>query len=181
MEYGMIAIVNSKKGFIPNAIKWFTKSQFSHSLVVMPDILGTQLCIEAAEGGVDFTKWAKEYVNNVEEGYELWRVKVDPLAMDKALKCILNDLEMSYGYLSYPFFIYRRICAIFGKDVKSQNNWFKSDGMICSQLCMAYLNECKLDPSIFSGYGQGSIAPQDLHDIFTAHPETFELIETVRL
>jgi len=178
--YGHIILADNKSGFIPTAIKWFTQSQYSHSFVTTPDVLGIPMCIEAAEGGVDFTKFNTSYANNLSEGYEVWCIKADQSVKDAAIASILNDLETAYGFLEYPWFIWRRINLLFGRDIKAQNNW-NTDGMICSQLCTAYLKACKLDPSIFAGYGDGSIAPQDLRDIFVAHPNTFELIQTVRI
>ena len=179
-SYGNIAIVDSRSGIIPASIKWFTNSQFSHSLITMPDVLCIPMCIEAAEGGVDFLRWDTEYLNNVNEGYELWMINIDQSIKDTALISVLNDLEVSYGFLQYPYFILRRIFSLFGKDIKSWNNWFRKDGMICSQLCVAYLKACGLE-RVLAGYGNGSIAPQDLQNIFKAHPELFEKTQSIRL
>ncbi len=180
MTYGHIVLVNSKSGFIPTAIKWFTNSKFSHSLVTTPDTLGIPMCMEAAEGGVDAVRFDTSYASNQNEGYQVWNVKVSQKVKDAAIVSIMNDLEIGYGFLQYPYFIMRRIFLLFGRDIKSWNNWFRKDGMICSQLCVAYLNACALQ-STMSGYGQGSIAPQDLQDIFKAHPQYFELIQEVRM
>lgn len=177
--YGNIVLASTKNGFLPNAIKWFTNSRFSHSLVTMPDILNTPMCIEAAEGGVDFTRFDSGYVNNTNEGYQVWNIKINQSKKDKALVSILDDLEISYGYFQYLFFIWRRICLFFGKNIKNKNNWI-NEGMICSQLCVAYLKACGLK-KIFKNYGKGAIAPQDLQDIFLAHPDLFEMIEQNRL
>jgi hypothetical protein len=178
--YGNIVLASTKNGFIPNAIKWFTQSQFSHSLVIIPEMLGIPMCIEAAESGVNTVRFDKNYINDVNEGYQVWSVKVGNSVKRDAIKSISNDLEIGYGFLQYPYFIVRRICLLFGKDIKSKNNWFSKDGMICSQLVVAYLTACGLS-FVFEGYGLGSIAPQDLQNIFKVHPELFELVESVRL
>lgn len=177
--YGNIVLASTKSGFIPNAIKWVTQSQFSHSFVTIPDILGIPICIEAAEGGVDTTRFDTSYQNNLGQGYQVWNIKVDQNIKDKAIIAILNDLEIGYGFLEFPWFVWRRICLFFGDNIKAKNNW-NEGGMICSQLCVAYLSACGLD-SVLVGYGKGSIAPQDLQDIFEAHPELFELIESTRM
>lgn len=179
MNYGDIVLSSTKSGFIPNAIKWFTQSVFSHSFVTTPSVLGQPMCIEAAEGGVDFTLFNKSYLNNLNEGYEVWEIKVSRSIKDKAIKSILNDLELHYGFLEYPFFIWRRICLFFGKDIKASNNW-NTQGMICSQLCVSYLKACGLE-SVLAGYGNGSIAPQDLRNIFSAHPKIFKLSQSIRM
>lgn len=179
MFYGNIVLASTKGQFIPNAIKWFTQSQFSHSFVTTPEILGIPMCIEACEGGVDITEFNLNYLDNPNQGYEVWNIKIDSSIKDEAIKSILVDLEIGYGFLEYPWFIWRRICLFFGKDIKSKNNW-NTDGMICSQLCVEYLKSCGLG-NVLAGYGKGSIAPQDLQNIFNAHPELFEKIESVRL
>jgi hypothetical protein len=175
MNYGHVVLANSSVGFVAQAIKKFTQSEFSHSLVTTPDILTIPMCIEAAEGGVDFTRFDTSYIQNPTQGYEIWNIKIDQSIKDKAIISILSDLEISYGFLQYPYFMWRRVCSLFGKDITSKNNWF-SQGMICSQLCVAYLKACGLS-SVLIGYGEGSIAPQDLQNIFKSHPELFELIQ----
>src|ERR1035437_7311574 len=128
--YGYIVLAGTKTGFTPNAIKWFTGSQFSHSLVTVPDVLNTPMCIEAAETGVDFTRFDTGYGDNLDQGYEVWNIKIDQAVKDNAIVAILSDLEISYGFLQYPWFMWRRLCLFFGKDIKSHNNWNES-GMIC--------------------------------------------------
>lgn len=178
--YGDIVLASTKSGFIANGIKWFTQSQFSHSLVMLPDMFGLPMCMEAAENGVDTVRFDKNYTNDTNEGFQVWNVKIDNAIKRDAIKSISNDLEIGYGFLQYPYFIVRRICLLFGKDIKSKNNWFRKDGMICSQLVVAYLTACGLG-YIFEGYGKGSIAPQDLQNIFEAHPELFDMTKEVRL
>lgn len=177
--YGNIVLASTKGEFIPNAIKWFTGSVFSHSFVTTPDILETPMCIEACNHGVDFTRFDKGYSDNLAQGYEVWNLKIDQKIKDEAVVQILNDLELGYGFLQYPWFMWRRLCLLFGKDIKKQNNW-NQDGMICSQLCVAYLKACGLGV-LFMDYGNGSIAPQDLQNIMKAHPELFDLVERIRL
>jgi len=180
MSHGYIVLADTKSGFVPNSIKWITKSQFSHSFVTTPDVLGIPMCIEAAGGGVDYVRFDTGYVNNLGEGYQVWNIKIDQSIKDKAIVSILNDLEVGYGYLEFAWFVWRRICLAFGKDIKDQSNWAVNSGIICSQLCVAYLKACGL-LSVLSGYGDGAIAPADLQSIFIAHPEYFELVESVRL
>lgn len=177
--YGHIVLADTKSGFIPNTIKWITASEFSHSFVTIPDILGIPMCIEAAENGVDTTRFDTGYVDNQGEGYEVWSVNVPQDVKDAAIKSLLNDLETNYGFLQFPWFIWRAINRVFGRDIKSQNNW-DTNGMICSQVCCAYLTACGLS-AVFAGYGNGSICPQDLQNIFKAYPQYFQKLESVRL
>lgn len=137
------------------------------------------MCMEAADGGVDMLRFDVGYVNNDNIGYEVWSISIPDELKDAALKEMLNNLEVTYGFLAYPWFIWRKICRFFGKDIKSQNNWLHQ-GIICSQLCTMYLKACGLS-HVFSGYGDGSIAPQDLQDIFNSNPNLFQKVESVRL
>ena len=179
MNSGNIVLADTKTGFIDSGIKWFSNSTFSHSFVTMPDTLGFPMCIEATSGGVDMTRFDTGYQNNLNEGYQVWSINVPQATKDAALQQIINDLEMSYGILQYPWFMWRRINLLFKRDIKSKDNW-NTSGMICSQLCVAYLIACGLS-YVLAGYGMGSISPQDLQDIFMAHPEVFSLQESVRL
>lgn len=178
-EYGYLVLADNKKGFVPSAIKWFTNSEFSHSFITMPDILGIPMCIEAAEGGVDFTEFDHSYLDDPTEGYEIWDINVSQNIKDDALRTILGNLEESYGFFQFGFFIWRRINLLFGRDIKSNNNWVKS-GIICSELCVDYIKACGLSNTLV-GYGDGAISPQDLQNIFKAHPENFTFIKSMRL
>lgn len=180
MGYGNIVLASTKKGFVPNAIKYITNSQFSHSFITMPDILNIPMCMEAATGGVGFIEFDTAYENNTNEGYEIWEVNAPKEIKDAAISSVLRSLETTYGFLEFPYFIWRKINLYFGRDIKSQNNWEVNSGIICSQLCVSYLKACGLS-DIFSGYGDGSIAPQDLQNIFKSFPGTFKLIQSVRL
>lgn len=180
MSCGQIVLANTKSGFIPAAIKWMTNSQFSHSFIKMPDIFCNSMCIEASEKGVDMLLFDPNYLNNLQEGYQVWNIKIEQSVKDKAMASILSDLEISYGYLEFFWFVWRKICSIFGKDIKAQNNWAVNSGIICSQLCVAYLKSCGLS-GVLAGYGDGAIAPGDLYNIFVSNPQVFELIDSTRL
>ena len=181
MDYGQIVLVDSnvQESWIAPFIQWFTNSPFSHSLVKIPAILNNPMCMEATGGGVD-TKKFSGYQYDPNCGYEVWQLNLPQETIDSAISSLLNELEIGYDYLAYVWFIWRKICSIFGKDIKNQNNWFSNNGLVCSALCVAFLRNCKLD-SYLQGYGNGSIVPGDLHNIFSAHPEMFTLVEKVRM
>lgn len=176
---GDIVLASCKDNWISKCIEWFTKSVFSHSFVTMPDILGVPMCIEAVEGGINMGLYDRVYLKSPGEGLEIWTINIDQEIKDEALRNIMNYLQVGYGFLEYPWFMWRHLLRAFGKDIKAQDNWNKS-GMICSELCVEYLKACGLD-FIFEGYGDGSIAPQDLQDIMKAHPDLFTLTERIRL
>ena len=122
--YGHIVLASTKSGIIPNGIKLFTGSPFSHSLVTIPDILNVPMCIEACEGGVDTCRFDTNYISNPEQAFEVWRINLPQEIKDAAIVTLLNDLEISYGYLQYPFLVYRKLNLVVGRDIKSRDNWF---------------------------------------------------------
>lgn len=180
MNTGDIVLASTKKGFIPNAIKFFTKSKFSHSFIIMGDLLGVTLCEEADAGGVEVCRFDLNYANNTNEGYEVWTVNLPQAVKDTAIQKIMNELEVNYGFLEYVWFIWRAINKLFGKDIKQQNNWAANSGYICSQLVVQYLKDLGLN-QVLVGYGNGSIAPEDLAVIFSAYPNCFTKKESVRM
>lgn len=179
MEYGNIVLAGSKKGFFPNAIKWFTFSKFSHSLVTMPDILDMPICIEAADNGVSTVRFDKNYINDDNQSYQIWRIKISQEQKDAGIRAVVGDLETFYGFLQYPWFIWRRICLFFGSDIKHQNNW-STTGTICSELVVQYIHACGLGHTL-SEFGPGAVSPQDIQDVMKKYPDLFELIEEVRM
>lgn len=178
MDSGNLVLATTPKSFVSKCIRWFTKSNFSHSFVTMPDVLGVSTCIEASEGGVDIGRFDNLYSNNKEETYEIWTLNLPQNVKEKAIVSTMDYLETGYGFLEYPWFMWRKLNLLFGKDIKSQNNW-NTDGMICSQLCVSYLKSCGLS-YIFIGYGNGSVSPQDLRNIFLLHPELFTIAAEVK-
>lgn len=171
--YGNIVLANTKSGFVPATIRFFTKSKFSHSLITAPDLIGIPMCIESASSGVDMLRFDTGYQNNSGVDYEVWEVNIPDSAKDAGLQAAINKLETKYGYLEIPWFIWRWLNGLFGKDIKNQDNWCQN-GTICSQLCELNLEGGGLT-GLFAGYGKGSVHPGDLRQIMTAHPEFFKL------
>jgi hypothetical protein len=171
MEYGRIVLANTKKGLVPAAIRFFTKSKFSHSLITVPDLIDVPMCIEAAEYGIDTLRFDTGYLQNPDVEIEIWEVHLPKDQIDAGIKAALDKLETGYGYLELPWFAWRWLNAVFGKDIKHQDNWCKN-GTICSQLCELYLNETKRN-DLFDDFGKGSVSPSDLRAVMVANPEYF--------
>lgn len=173
--YGSIVLANTKNQFFPSVIKWVTRSKWSHSLFTIPPCCGREMAIEATVTGVSCVPFDQHYRLNGGKGYRIYQVRLSPEIIDAAISQRLDDLEEFYGYCDLPWFIWRALNWLFGRDIKNQDNWayrYK----ICSQLVVDYLTGCGLG-HIFDGYGRNSICPQDLQEIMDAHPEYFELVE----
>ena len=174
MEYGHIVLASTKSGVVPSAIKFITKSQYSHSFITAPTIVGLPMCVEAAESGIDMIRFDDAYTQNAAENIEIWEVLISDEMKDKGLVAVFDKLETSYGFLELPWFVWRWMNRLVGRDIKSQNNWSKN-GTICSQLCRIYLTATGLG-SLFEGYGKGAVAPQDLSVVMNANPQLFKKV-----
>jgi len=175
MEYGYICFAYSKNEWIAKAIAWFTKSKWSHTFITIPPILGNEMALEAASVGTCPVLFDKGYRNNPDQIYEVYRVKIPQEKIDNAIVASLGRLQTPYGYLEYPWFVWRYINAWLGRDIRSQDNWSKRN-LVCAGLSDFFLDDCGLS-SLSDSYGYNSISAQDIYEIVKAHPELFELVE----
>lgn len=175
-KYGYVCFAYSKNEFVAKAIAWFTKSQWSHTFITVPAILGSQMAMEAGMGGTEMVLFDQGYRNNPNQKYEVYKVNVAQDIVDQAIVECLSNLEMPYGYLEYPWFIWRSICLWFGKDIKNQNNWSTKDE-VCAGLTELYVEKLSLQ-ILFNGFGKNSINAQDIYLIVKANPHLFELVES---
>jgi hypothetical protein len=174
-EYGYVCVSNSKKAFVGRIIKFVTRSNFSHSFITVPDMLGERMVMEAAANGVSVVPFNKAYRVDPDEGYRIYRFKADPAAKDAAILTIAQSLETGYGFLELPWFIWRAVNRLFGRDIRGQNNWSDA-GTICSELAAQYISMSGFS-HLFEDFGRCSVNAQDIFEICKANPELFELIE----
>lgn len=186
MNYGHIVLAKTSGEFTASAIAWFTNSRFSHALITAPPQVGYEMCIEASGKGIDELGFDQGYRKNPTQSYLIYRVNLPDEVLDAAMREALDKLEQDYGYLAFPWFMFRSFVKwAFRKDIKSQDNWYKKQ-IVCSGLVRLFLDSKPVrdylarfaQPSLFDGYGQGSVHCEDLFDIFKANPKLFELIET---
>lgn len=176
MDYGYVCFAYSKNEWIARAIAWFTGSQWSHSFITVPSMLGKQMALEAAGSGVSMVAFDSAYRNNPNQNYAVFRFKADQFAINCAILRCVEMLETPYGYAEYPWFVWRGINKALGRDIKSQNNW-SQQGTVCSGLVRMYLEESGY-ATLLSGFGKDSANAQDVYEAVLAHPELFELVET---
>lgn len=175
-NYGFVGFAMSKNEWSARAIAWFTKSKWSHSFITVPDILGREMVMEAGTAGVEMTPFDRSYRNDPNQSFEVFRFKILQENINLAILQAIDLLESPYGFLEYPWFMWRAFLAWLGKDIKSQNNW-SQQGTVCSGLVRLYI-ELAGYAELFSGFGKDSAHQQDVYDIVIAHPELFELVES---
>lgn len=175
-NYGYVCFAYSKNEWIAKAIAKVTGSQWSHTFITVPAILNNEMAMEAGSGGTEMVLFNLGYRQNPNQQYEVYRVKVDQQIIDESIVKCLDNLEMPYGYLECPWFVWRAINSWFGRNIKSQNNW-STKNEVCAGLTSSYISNLSLG-ILLQGFGKNSINAQDLYLIVKAHPELFELIES---
>lgn len=176
MEYGYVCFAYTKTEWLAKAIAWFTKSQWSHTFLTVPQILGQQMVMEAGGGGVEMATFDQNYRTSPNQKYEVYRVNLPQETIDKAITVCLYELEIPYGYLEYPWFIWRFINKWLGRDIKSQDNW-STDKKVCAGLVDIYMDALGLQ-DLSKDFGNNSITAQDIYEIVKANPQLFTLIES---
>lgn len=175
MDYGHIVISTSKTSLGSRVIRFITSSNWSHSFIMMPELLGQDLAMEAEATGVSMCSFDKHYRLNPAQKFRIYRFRADPARKDMAIIECLQYLETGYGFLEMPWFIWRGLNKLFGRDIRAKDNW-SQDGTLCAELVAQYISLSGF-AYFFSGFGCGSVSAQDIFELCEAHPETFELIE----
>lgn len=178
MEYGYICFAYSKNEWIAKAIAKITKSKWSHTFITIPPILGKEMVMEAGQGGIEVVMFDIAYRDNPDQIYEVYKINVDQSKIDASILKNMRDLETTYGFLEYPWFIWRGINSYFGRDIKNQDNW-SQQGKVCSGLSRNFITDID-DPilsALFIKFGKSSTNAQDIYEIVLANPELFTLIE----
>jgi hypothetical protein len=176
MDYGHVCFAYTQGKWYDWCIAKMTGSQWSHSFLTCPPILGEEMVMEADNGGVSICSFDSHYRQDATQTYQIFRLKTDQDLKDFSIKNRIKELEVSYGFLEYPWFMWRTLNKLFGRDIKSQNNWCQNGTEVCSQLLREYIEDC-IGTTIFAAYGKGSMAPQDIYNIVLMCPSLFELIE----
>lgn len=174
--YGHVCVSNSKAGFTAQVIKFFTRSKWSHSFVISPPLLNKDMVIESASNGVSIAPFDQHYRNDIYEGYRVYEFKCEYEFKDSALTQVFAELEGGYGFLEIPWFGWRALNKLFGRDIRHKDNWSQA-GVICSELATQYITACGFG-RLFSAFGKGSVNAQDIYEICESHPELFKLIES---
>lgn len=146
-------------GFVSTFIQWFTKSNWSHCLIILDDDLeGENLVFESSSsGGVKLSLYSK-YQNKNKEVYSINR--------PCSIKPIYQYLGSNYGYLQilgYP------VAKILGLKI----NPFKKD-YVCSEIVLRFLIENGFAEFFHLDFNTAS--PEDIYCILSKsknfHKET---------
>lgn len=172
---GDIGFGGKRKGFYPNAVRFFTKSRWSHCFVVMPPYLGN-ICVLEADLKVQLVTFQKEYVEKNADYYEIWRpiAATEDEIIAACEKTFRENTGEIYGFLQIPWFAIRSILSHLG--ISLSKNWFPS-GEICSETQWEqFMNLGREYAKAFGIFSENECSPEDLYGVMKSRLDLFEFI-----
>lgn len=173
MDVGDIAFSYPKDlGFYSRAVRFLTRSSWSHCFYVAPPYMGELMVIET-DLKVQAVPYYKEYVVKGADHFEAWT----PVAasFDEKYAACYKAFQMTagetYGFLSISWFALKNIFRAGWKE-----NFF-TDGVICSELVLIYLkclNEKYADA--FEDLTPDEVSPEDIYRVVLSRPDLFKLV-----
>ncbi|OGU56696.1 MAG: hypothetical protein A2V66_16280 [Ignavibacteria bacterium RBG_13_36_8] len=136
---GDFIILNNKEAnILSRAIKFFTRSKFTHTAIGMGKVLGEEATLgaELLISVLPLKRWTEDSEVEV----IIYRpVKIPSKIKREIVKEMYEHfVGTEYGYFQLLWFIWRWIAEGLGFDVRKRGNWFP-EGTICSELNFYYL------------------------------------------
>lgn len=172
---GDIGFGGKRKGFYPSAVRWFTKSRWSHCFVIIPPVLGEASLIEA-EVNVVIRTWQKEYVEKNADYYEIWRPNIisESKIYNACAELYKSDAGEIYGFMQIPWFAARSILRLVGIELKK--NPFPN-GEICSETHWRYIMNLGGEfAKALDGITEDECSPQDIYSVVKGRPDLFSFV-----
>jgi hypothetical protein len=171
---GDIGFSGKRVGFYPNAVRFFTKSRWSHCFVVVPPVLG-ELSVLESEVNVVLRPWYSEYVEKNNDYYEIWRpIMAQEAVYDACASLYKSDSGIIYGFMQIPFFAVRAILDLVGIHLK--RNPFPG-GEICSETHWRYIMNLGGEyEKALNGITENECSPQDIYEVVRNRPDLFEFV-----
>lgn len=170
---GMIGL-SGGESWIQRKIKFFTKSNYSHSFTIMKGPSGldalettdTVVCLSPMERKV----YEKNYV-------DIW----EPIASDEikelaAKECYTEFSSEWYGYLSYLWFMYYWLMGLFGKKPTKIWKWCPK-GITCTELSCHYVIKLgNTFSNLFNGVDLNTQSPERLYEKMKQNTTLFKYL-----
>lgn len=171
---GMIGM-SGGNSFIQKAIRFFTKSDFSHSFPISIGFEGVLSTFETTSTIVSSVPIEHKLAEP--DWIELWEPICSEDIRRQALKEVYKEYAGTwYGYLSYLWFMYRWLIRKFGKEPKHVWSW-ADNNVTCTELTCYYI--AKLGPefaALFSDLDYSAQSPEELIIIMKSNPHLFKRI-----
>ena len=130
-ELGDIFLVEGS-GFVPDAIKWWSKSRYSHAMLYIGELHEQHLVIEAGAMGV----WINTLARHIEdgEGIDCYRVKAPLEYRSQTPAAAMTYISKRYGFEEIAGFAIALATGL------RANPFGNADSLFCSELIdLAYL------------------------------------------
>lgn len=177
VKIGDVALSGQRsEGFYPKAVKFFTKSNWSHCFFIMNDVANKRTVLEA-DLKIQVVPFEKEYVEKEKDYYIIYRpIKATEEEKVKAAdKIYLEYAGEIYGFMQIPWFVWDAFCDLIGWN--SGKNWFPH-GAICSEVLYDYLI-CLNDTykQAFKHLNdKNRVSPEDIAKVIISRPDLFEFV-----
>jgi hypothetical protein len=171
---GSIGFSHPKKmGFYSKAVRWFTKSNWSHCFYIAPQYMGELMVIET-DLKVQVVPFIKEYQVKAADNFELYLpFKAEEEEIYNACKSAFSKTAgETYGFFSIPWFAVRSILNSLFRIVLKKN--YVSSGVICSELVIIFLKDLGGEyEKAFSTLSVEETSPEDIYKIVISRPDLF--------
>jgi hypothetical protein len=181
MKVGSLIFCNHKKGFISSAIRFFTRSPFSHVMFSMGEILGYE-SVFSAEKDMEVLPFSKFDEDNTID-YIVFEWQGVP---DEKLSAVVGHLYNKYAgekyaYLQLLWYVWRWFVEIFNIDIRKKGNWFP-DHNHCSELSTraTLIIAEEYFPTMknkIDEWNINNISPYDLYRIITQTPDAMKIVK----
>ena len=168
-----------KMGFYSKAVRWFTKSKWSHCFFLAHDYLGHMVVMEA-DLCVQIVPFKKEYIEKENDVYELYRpIKASKVEIIRACQsCFEENAGEAYGFLEIPWHAFKAILGWFGYKLKNNPT---STGVICNELQYSFIYNLNAEYRYsLNGIISTDTNPEELYKLVLSRPDLFEFIGSRR-
>lgn len=175
MKVGAIFFSSPRNpGFYSRAVKYFTKSKWSHCFYVGPAYMGELMAIET-DLKLQVVPFQKEYVEKNEDVYEAFYPQMASSVdvLNAAKLAFRETAGQTYGFLSIPWFAVR---AKLGHLFSFKKN-YSTSGAICSELLVKYIRALGGEyEKCVSHLTDDETSPEDLYTIVLSRQDLFKRI-----
>ena len=164
-----------KLGFYSRAVRFFTRSRWSHCFFMPHNYLGKTVVMEA-DLCVQIVPFQKEYVEKKSDCYEIFRpIKASKLEIISASeKCFNLVAGTQYGFIDIPWHALKAIAGWIG--IKLENNPIET-GTICNDVLYCYLDHLNAEyKESIKHLKMNDTNPQEIYDIVINRPDLFEFV-----
>ena len=173
---GCIGISNRPTGWYPRAVRFFTRSKWSHCFILANSYLERN-CVLEADLKVQLVDFEKEYIKKVADSWRIYD-PVQATSSEKnyaAAETFKEYNGQTYGFLQILGMAIRIMLRWLGIS-KNMRNLFPS-GVICSELVLYYLKALGGEyEDAFKHLSLDETSPDDIYQVIYDNPKLFRFV-----